>query len=77
MNKSFDAFAKPFLSGEISLTSFLSGSGSDSNNILSGLLGSLARVESLELSFAYTFAFLLLVIAVMFSVTALIYQKNK
>ncbi|MCH5197748.1 MAG: hypothetical protein J1E34_02470 [Oscillospiraceae bacterium] len=76
MNKSFDAFAKPLLTGEISISSFLSGSGSGSGNILSNLLGSLAKVESLELSFAYSFTFLILIIAVIFSVIALIYQKN-
>ena len=76
MNKSFDAFAKPLLSGEISISSFLSDSGSGSNNVLSNLLGSLAKVEALELSFAYSFAIIFLVAAVVFSVVMLIYRKN-
>jgi len=75
MNKSFDAFAKPLLTGEISISSFL-GSSSGSNSILSNLLGSLAKVESLELSFAYSFTFILLLFALIFGVVALIYQKN-
>ena len=74
MNKSFDAFAKPLITGQISLSSFLSSD--DSGNILSSLLGSLAKMESLELAVAYNITFFLLLVAVIFSVIALIVQKN-
>lgn len=75
MNKSFDAFAKPFLTGEISLSSLLGSSG-DSANLLGNLMGSLAKVESMELAVAYNLTFFLLVIAAVACVVTLIMQKN-
>ena len=74
MNKSFDGFAKPFLSGKISISSLLNNS--DDSGILGSLLGSLAKVESLELASAYSLAFFLLVLAAIFAVIALLYFRN-
>ena len=76
MNKCFDAFAKPFLNGQISLSSLLS-SGGDTSGILGSLLGSLAKVESLELAAAYSFAFFLLLCAVIFSAIVFIMKRNE
>ena len=73
MNKSFDGFAKPFLSGKISISSLLSSS--DSSGVLGSLLGSLAKVESLELASAYSLAFFMLLLAVIFAVIVFIYQR--
>ena len=74
MNKSFDAFAKPFLTGKISVSSLLGDA--DSSGILGNLLGSLAKVESLELASAYSLAFFMLLLAAIFAVIALIYFRN-
>ena len=73
MNKSFDGFAKPFLTGKISISSLLSSS--DSSGVLGSLLGSLAKVESLELASAYSLAFFLLLLAAIFAVIVFIYQR--
>ena len=75
MNKSFDAFARPLLSGEIGISSFLGNSGSGGNNIFSSLLGNLAKVESLELGVAYSLAAFLLFTAAVFSIIMLIVRK--
>ena len=74
MNKSFDAFAKPFLTGKISISSLLGSS--DTSGILGNILGSLAKVESLELASAYSLAFFMLLLAAIFAVIALIYFRN-
>ena len=74
MNKSFDAFAKPFLTGKISISSLLGSS--DSSGILGNLLGNLAKVESLELAAAYSLAFFVLLLAAIFAVIALVYFRN-
>ncbi len=73
MNKSFDAFAHPLLTGEISVSSLLSGS--DSSGILSNLLGSLAKVESLELAVAYPMTFFLLACVAVLTVV-MIFMKR-
>lgn len=80
MNKCFDAFAHPLLTGEIGITSLLSGAGSGagSSGVLSNLLGSLAKMEALELASAYDMAFFLLLCALVFSVvTAIVKHYNK
>ena len=74
MNKSFDGFAKPFLSGKISISSLLGSS--DSSGILGNILGSLAKVESMELAVAYSLAFFMLLLAAIFAVIALVYFRN-
>ncbi len=74
MNKSFDGFAKPFLTGKISISSLISGA--DDSGIVSSLLGSLAKVESMELAVAYSLAFFMLVLAAIFAVVALLYFRN-
>ena len=74
MNKSFDGFAKPFLSGKIGISSLLGNS--DSSGLLGNLLGSLAKVESLELAAAYSLAFFVLLLAAVFALIALIYFRN-
>lgn len=76
MNKSFDGFAKPFLTGKISISSLLGSSGgSGSSGVLGSLLGNLAKVESLELASAYSLAFFLLLLAAIFAVIVFIYQR--
>lgn len=74
MNKSFDGFAKPFLTGKISISSLISDS--DTSGILGSLLGSLAKVESLELAAAYSLSFFLLLLGAIFAVIALLYFRN-
>ena len=74
MNKSFDAFAKPFLTGKIGISSLLGSS--DTSGILGNLLGSLAKVESLELASAYSLSFFMLLLAAIFAVIALLYFRN-
>ena len=73
MNKSFDAFAHPLLTGEISISNLISGS--DTSGIVSSLLGSLAKVESLELAVAYPMTFFLLACAAVLTVV-LIFMKR-
>lgn len=73
MNKSFNAFAHPLLTGEISVSSLLSGS--DTTGILSNLLGSLAKVESLELAVAYSMTFFLLACAAVLTVV-MVFMKR-
>ena len=75
MNASFNAFAKPLLNGSISISSLLSSS--DSSGILGSLLGSLAKVESLELAAAYSCAVFLLFAAVVFTAVAVIVRRNE
>ncbi len=74
MNKSFDLFAKPFLNGEISISSLLNSS--DSSGVLSSILGSLAKVESLELAVAYSLAVFLLLCALVLSAVVLIMRRS-
>ena len=67
-SKLFDAFAKPFLTGKISLSSLLGNSGGD---LTSGLLGSLmnnvVKVEALELAWAWQAMSLLMVAILLFT----------
>ena len=49
---------------------------SDDSGILGSLLGSLAKVESLELASAYSISFFLLLLAAIFAVIALVYFRN-
>lgn len=74
MNKCFDWFAKPFLSGEISISSLLNSG--DSSGVLSSILGSLAKVESMELAVAYNLAVFFLLCALVFSIVVLIMRKS-
>ncbi|MBR0508607.1 MAG: hypothetical protein IJJ85_00675 [Clostridia bacterium] len=59
MNMSFNAFAKPFLSGQISISSLL---GSDLG-VLSNLLGNVAKMQDLSLALAYHAGLFALVLA--------------
>lgn len=58
-DKMFDVFAKPFLSGAVSLSNLLD----DSSGLLGGLLGGLIRVEHMELAMAYQICIVLLAAA--------------
>ena len=72
-NKLFDAFAKPFLDGTVSLKSLISGA-----DALSGLLGSLVTVEHFELALAYQVCIVLLGLAAVLGIAAKIegaYEK--
>lgn len=71
MNMSFNAFAKPFLNGQISLSSLLSEGG----GILSNILGSLAKVEHLNLAIAYQLTLFLLIISAILWICAVV-EKN-
>ena len=89
MNKSFDAFADPFLTGKISLTSLVSGMSSFSDltqsigsilsmlgSSVSNLINSVIRVDHFELSVAYDIAFFLLLIAFIFSFVVMIMRRT-
>ncbi len=72
MNKCFDAFAKPFLTGQIGLKSLLSGS---EENLLTQLIGSAAKVSCLEMSFMYQALLLVCAAAAIFSLFAYVDKK--
>ena len=72
MNKCFDAFAKPFVSGQIGLKSLLS---TDSETVLSQLIGNAANVACLELSFMYQALMLLCAATAIFSLFAYFDKK--
>ena len=89
MNKSFDAFADPFLTGKISLTSLVSGMSSFADlaesigsiltalgSSLSKLVNSVIRVQAFELSVAYDLTFMLLLVAFIFSLVVLIMRRS-
>ena len=69
-NKMFDAFAKPFLTGAVSLKNLLSDAGT-----LSDLIGGLVTVKELELAIAYQVCVLLLGVAAIFGVAVIAKEK--
>lgn len=71
MNACFNAFAKPFVTGVVNLSSVL---GSD-DTTLSTLLGSAASVDYLQLSVAYTVTLFILVVIMILTVCALVEEK--
>lgn len=72
MNKCFDAFAKPFVTGQIGLKSLLSNS---EENILTQLIGSAAKVSCLEMSFMYQALLLLCAAIAILSIFAYVDKK--
>lgn len=72
-NGLFNAFAKPFLSGAIGLSSLLSAN--ETLSTLGALLGNIVKVNLLQLSIAYTVCLLLAVAIALFSVFAMFEEK--
>ena len=73
MNACFNAFAKPFVSGAVSLASVL-GEGTQ-NALLTALLGNAVTVDYLQLSVAYTVTLFILVVVMILTVCALVEEK--
>ena len=73
MNACFNAFAKPFVTGAVSLASVL-GEGTK-NALLTTLLGNAVSVDYLQLSIAYSVTLFILVVIMIFTVCALVEEK--
>lgn len=72
MNASFDAFAKPFLNGAFNLNTILG----TTNQLLGSLLGNVASIDYMKLGIAYSVILLIFVITAVFSLCAVMEQKN-
>ena len=72
MNACFNAFAKPFVTGAINLSSIIGGT---DNAIVGALLGSAVTVDYLQLSVAYTVTLFILVMIMILTVCALVEEK--
>lgn len=71
MKPAFSALAKPFLTGEIGINSLFSGVASNSStNILSGLMSSVAQVQTLQISYFYQVCILILVSVLILGIAA-------
>lgn len=73
MNACFNAFAKPFVTGAVSLASIL-GEGTQ-NALLTTLLGNAVTVDYLQLSVAYSVTLFILVVIMILTVCALVEEK--
>ena len=76
MNACFKAFAKPFISGAVNLSSIFN----SDNATLSSLLGRAVTVDYLQLSIAYTVTLFILAMIIILTVCALAeenYSKNE
>ena len=73
MNACFNTFAKPFVTGAVSLASIL-GEGTQ-NALLTTLLGNAVSVDYLQLSVAYSVTLFILVVIMIFTVCALVEEK--
>ena len=71
MNACFNAFAKPFVTGAINLSSILN----TDNALVSSLLGSAVTVDYLQLSVAYTVTLFMLVMIMILTLCALVDEK--
>lgn len=71
MNACFNAFAKPFVSGAINLSSIFN----SENATVSALLGRAVSVDYLQLSIAYTVTLFILVVVMVLTVCALVEEK--
>ena len=71
MNACFNAFAKPFVSGAVNLSSILN----TDNALVSSLLGSAVSVDYLQLSVAYTVTLFILVVIMVLTLCALVEEK--
>ena len=77
-NGCFKAFAKPFLSGAIGVSSIINGLTKEPNSTistLSSLLGNLASVDMLQLSIAYSACILITVAVIIFTLSAMVEEK--
>lgn len=72
MNASFNAFASPFLNGEISLNSILG----NTNQMLGALLGNALTFDYMQLGIAYTAIILIFVCTFIISLCAHMEKKN-
>lgn len=72
MNASFDAFAKPFLNGAFNLSTLLG----NTNQLLGALLGNVASIDYMKLGIAYSVILIIFVGAAIFSICAVMEQKN-
>ena len=72
MNASFDAFAKPFLNGAFNLNTLLG----NTNQLLGALLGNVASIDYMKLGIAYSVMLLIFVGGAIFSICAMMEQKN-
>ena len=73
MNSSFDAFARPFVSGTFNLNTLLG----NTNQILGVILGSIAKFEYMKLGIAYSVIILIFVCTAILSICAYVEQKNE
>ena len=72
MNACFNAFAKPFVTGAINLSSIV---GNSDNAVVGALLGNAVTVDYLQLSVAYTVTLFILVVIMIFTICALVEEK--
>ncbi len=73
MNASFDAFAKPFVSGKVNLNTILG----ISNQFLGNLLGNVVKMDYMKLGIAYSAIILVFVCAAILSICAIMERKNE
>lgn len=73
-NKCFDAFAVPFLTGKIGLSSLINSS-AEGASALGSLLGSLVKMDALEMGLVYSLAMFGLGIILILGLCALVEQK--
>jgi len=72
MNACFNAFASPFVNGEISLNSILG----NTNQLLGALLGNALTFDYMKLGIAYTAIILIFVCTMIISICAYMEKKN-
>lgn len=73
MNASFDAFAKPFLNGAFNLNTILG----NTNQLLGALLGNAISMDYMKLGIAYSIILLIFVGIAIFSICAVMEQKER
>ena len=72
MNAAFNAFANPFLNGAFNLNTLLG----NTNQFLGALLGNIASIDYMKLGIAYSVMLLIFVGCAIFSICAMMEQKN-
>lgn len=73
MNASFNAFAKPFVSGLVNLNTILG----INNQFLGNILGNIAKMDYMKLGIAYSAIILVFVCAAILSICAIMESKNE
>ena len=73
MNTSFDALAKPFVSGAFNLNTLLG----NTNQLLSIILGNIVTVDYMKLGIAYSVIILIFICTAILSICAYVEQKNE